>query len=71
MTSSLSASQLRLLRVANARSVAPSSDQEVYDLGILERVGLMRAERDSFGLTEAGRRYAKAVFDQPPDQDAA
>lgn len=67
MTSPLSPSQSRLLRLADAQSVAPSSDQEAYDLGILERVGLMRVELGSHALTEAGRRYAKAVFGQAPD----
>lgn len=70
MTLLLSLSPSRLLRLADARSVAPSSDQEAYELGILERVGLMRVEHGSHALTEAGRRHAKAVSGQAPYQGA-
>jgi len=37
----------------------PIERPEAYDLGVLERVGLMRSARGSYELTEAGRRHAK------------
>ncbi len=67
MASPLSPSQLGLLRLASGEGASPLSEGDANDLAVLIRTGLVRDLGDGLCVaTDAGRRYAKAQFGEPP-----
>ncbi len=72
MSSPLTPNQLALLRIALAGGVSPTNDQDCYDLGILARVGLLRANAAGvYEPTDAGLRYSKAELGRAAADDGA